>query len=633
MKNTIHRLTIAGFLLLLVLTLVPNQWVGQDARAQTTQSDSGIVEVDVPVQGTYLRTLDWWPYWAPGVYEYDDELEMDLETSDLYHPEKPAIVDLEANGFTENDKVMISYTSKLYFSGAWDPSNPGDLAEDEEAGVVALFSATPDLKPIGELHRVPGAIDFGEDYTTLHTYWPQNLEDLANTLATKGITVDRGGDTDIPQDFLITPYSGMWVQVPRNAKYLFLCVSDVYFADNTGSLNVTVEKDTDGDGLPDSWEQDGIDFDKDGTVDLDLPMLGADWEHKDIFVEADYMSGYAPNPLAINDVIDAFAKSPVSNPDNVNGINLHVVVDEVVPWKELLNVWTDYYSMKNTYLGTEEERLNLNAIQAKKMTFRYCLFIDKMGLDPKCPGMAEGITCDDFILAFGAFTDGGSREDQAAVFMHELGHALGLWHGGNVEVNYKPNYLSVMNYAFEFNTSKPTRPLDYSQASCIDLNEASLDESQGLGYSEVTVWRAPGGVLCTNTLGLFINWDDDVDADMGTAQVNLNHNPDKGWPSPADQELTDYNDWANLVYRFRGTRLSAASATPEDYHIELTTDQIEQMREEGKNIIVVSSPEPESKGSGLPMAVIYTVAGVAAVGIVAAAVLLFRRKSSQLPGK
>ena len=32
--------------------------------------------------------------------------------------------------------------------------------------------------------------------------------------------------------------------------------------------------------------------------------------------------------------------------------------------------------------------------------------------------------------------------------MHELGHNLGLEHGGHDRVNCKPNYLSVMNYAF-----------------------------------------------------------------------------------------------------------------------------------------------------------------------------------------
>ncbi len=30
--------------------------------------------------------------------------------------------------------------------------------------------------------------------------------------------------------------------------------------------------------------------------------------------------------------------------------------------------------------------------------------------------------------------------------MHELGHNLGLRHGGMDDLNCKPNYLSVMNY-------------------------------------------------------------------------------------------------------------------------------------------------------------------------------------------
>ena len=33
--------------------------------------------------------------------------------------------------------------------------------------------------------------------------------------------------------------------------------------------------------------------------------------------------------------------------------------------------------------------------------------------------------------------------------MHELGHNLGLRHGGDDLPNFKPNYLSVMNYSFQ----------------------------------------------------------------------------------------------------------------------------------------------------------------------------------------
>mgnify|MGYP001769098295 CR=1 FL=1 len=43
----------------------------------------------------------------------------------------------------------------------------------------------------------------------------------------------------------------------------------------------------------------------------------------------------------------------------------------------------------------------------------------------------------------------GSIGQQGGTLMHELGHTLGLRHGGNVETNDKPNYLSVMNYSFQ----------------------------------------------------------------------------------------------------------------------------------------------------------------------------------------
>ena len=33
--------------------------------------------------------------------------------------------------------------------------------------------------------------------------------------------------------------------------------------------------------------------------------------------------------------------------------------------------------------------------------------------------------------------------------MHELGHTLGLHHGGGDDINNKPNYYSVMNYAWQ----------------------------------------------------------------------------------------------------------------------------------------------------------------------------------------
>ncbi len=49
--------------------------------------------------------------------------------------------------------------------------------------------------------------------------------------------------------------------------------------------------DTDGDCLLDEWESWGVDFDKDGTTDLNLPLHGANPDYKDIFVEIDLYGG------------------------------------------------------------------------------------------------------------------------------------------------------------------------------------------------------------------------------------------------------------------------------------------------------------------------------------------------------
>src|SRR5688572_11688148 len=82
--------------------------------------------------------------------------------------------------------------------------------------------------------------------------------------------------------------------------------------------------DRDGDSLLDSWEIDGIDVDGDNFVDVDLPAMGADPDHKDIFIEIDPMGGHELAQVAIDGVTAAFGAAPVSNPDMSPGIRLHV---------------------------------------------------------------------------------------------------------------------------------------------------------------------------------------------------------------------------------------------------------------------------------------------------------------------
>jgi hypothetical protein len=525
-----------------------------------------------------------------------------------------------ANGTTY--KITIEGTWSNWGSQAWYDADDPPVGPYEEAPMYP--SPGTETGRVGHDPYYMFACIFGEDYAQQWGNWPLP--------AKFGFRIYLGGDGD--WDSSIRPIPDVYnpaheyeVTVVGKGEKIGFMIWDSESGDNYGMLKIVInpDKDTDGDSLWDSWEKEGIDFDQDGNIDLDLPGLGADWEHKDIFVEADYMAGNRPDPEALDDVKAAFANAQVSNPDNIKGINLHVLLDEDAPWKETTS-FTEYYALKNTYFGTEDERLNVNAIQAKKMTYRYCLFANKLsinGVNPRCPGVAEGIVCDDFILAFGALQDGGSRGDQAAIFMHELGHALGLNHGGNTSVNYKPNYLSIMNYAFQYNILLPSRPLDYSYGKCIDLNESSLDEIRGIGQAKATVWKGPNNTIYRHTKGIEIDWEFNGWIDNRSVKMNVNNHDGS---SPPNETYSDFNDWANLVYKFRGTPLSAASAFFDDYHIELTTDQIEQMEEEAANIIVVDSSTVEDTDAGLPMEAVLGIVAVAAVVIVVAVLFFMRKK-------
>ena len=78
---------------------------------------------------------------------------------------------------------------------------------------------------------------------------------------------------------------------------------------------------------------------------------------------------------------------------------------------------------------------------------------------------------------------------EGGVFMHELGHNLGLLHGGNEELDLKPNYFSVMNNdnrwgilvgAAPGSTQPISRRLDYSDRALPTVYEGHLNDTAGL---------------------------------------------------------------------------------------------------------------------------------------------------------
>ena len=67
---------------------------------------------------------------------------------------------------------------------------------------------------------------------------------------------------------------------------------------------------------------------------------------------------------------------------------------------------------------------------------------------------SSGLSCSgtnrDYIVSLGSWAnETGTANDQGSSIMHELGHCLGLGHGGADGTSCKPNYLSLMNYDFQ----------------------------------------------------------------------------------------------------------------------------------------------------------------------------------------
>ena len=355
--------------------------------------------------------------------------------------------------------------------------------------------------------------------------------------------------------------------------------------------------DGDGDGILDMWETagNGIDWNCDGVIDLDLYRMGASKDHKDLFVEVDHMLGCMPDTKSLIDVEIAFRSIPnayVNNPDGNNGVNLFTELDAGsvpiahAPWGA--DPWPEFLAVKKTHFGTDTERglpNGKNIIEAKRLVYRYCIFADTYGTKGSS-GMARvaygGDVSNDFLVTLGEFaTFMSDREKrvmfESGTFMHELGHTLSLRHGGGDEINYKPNYYSVMNYLFQMNVQdnslgvvlpKDTWKLNYSPTALQTLSENQPHELPGLNppagvYDVVLIpYTRPNDAVALALLspGTPVDWDGNGDSSgYATGPVDLNY---FGGTASPGEILRGYADLTSLKYNFRNSPSFAAGAAP-----------------------------------------------------------------------
>ncbi|PAJ75514.1 hypothetical protein CJF42_05090 [Pseudoalteromonas sp. NBT06-2] len=315
-------------------------------------------------------------------------------------------------------------------------------------------------------------------------------------------TTDHNNDNYVPFNY---SYSHFGNRISNVETIQFEIQSGGYMSRKTLSWNLNlgtqqspvqpycnnIHLDNDKDGIPDCAEESGKTF-------FDMPVY--DWGARkgvtDVFIEVDYMSktssgdhGTQPRREVFDKVKSVFAEHGYSlhfdtgnlygyGPENYNLGGGQAV--QYSPWIGLSD-WRNEYAgnyavpgMKNNdtypgvfsympaYFDNKPERARL---------FYYALFASSQAAGGEgSSGQAPDYFDYYFYVALGSpaaatksrwfLNDDNETElnrminSQASVFMHELGHVLGLSHGGwpdaypNYEANFKPNYTSVMNYAY-----------------------------------------------------------------------------------------------------------------------------------------------------------------------------------------
>ncbi|MFZ5442049.1 MAG: hypothetical protein ACOZQL_18730 [Myxococcota bacterium] len=343
------------------------------------------------------------------------------------------------------------------------------------------------------------------------------------------------------KDYLISPVQKVW-----------LCKTGAADSDADGICNAAEAQfgtnpnsdDTDGDGLSDLVEIYGANG-------VDLHVYGANPRRRDVFVEVDYYPAFKPAQAALDQVVTAFANAPLTNHDGSTGVSLHLVLSSAIAAADLdMNlspVWSDFDVIKNKYFA------------ARRAPYFHYLLVANQYDGGGSSGKSRGIPGHDFLMTLGNWsTPGGTVQQQAGTLMHELGHNLGLMHGGNEDLNRKPNYLSIMSYTYQLGglrVNGTSGVVDYSRLRVASVSEAAVNEASAFGA------LAPTTEADLANYQVMINgaWR------SGTASANLDFNGNgaiaaasyaydlNGDGDTSDVYVASQNDWSAVVYDGAGT--------------------------------------------------------------------------------
>gem|GEM_PF-1888869 len=392
------------------------------------------------------------------------------------------------------------------------------------------------------------------------------------------------------------------------------------------------------DGIPDAWKEKGVTIDPGGgnpSQFVDLPAMGVSLDRPTIMVQLDWMEDSTHDQALRQGAIDRVIKAFSEDPETYKGATrsgITLVVDAgpnstitpggakwgslsaatAIPWSAdlLTGSRAAGYQFANFYSLLTSDFVPTGRLPI----FHFAVAVAELDSGDSTSGVTPGNKLG-FIVSLGDWEGGvGNENDQTGTFMHELGHTLGLQHGGEDTTNYKPNYPSIMNYLYQIEgvpLSNGTRVWDYSRDSEPALNEASLTEAGGVNlgsnpsgygtghaclnskgnleaFTQSTL--APVNWTCTGTPALGTGFDANGDGKIEVLQgassdwsrinfktggVGAGTNasqtvtiPSSGVGAPSDELTTQMQ--AQIHSLPLNTKLTYTGATAGDYHNPVT---------------------------------------------------------------